>query len=198
MSIAKKVMGKLQEMSPQRIKLSFNYVKEYQEDILKNIDKAKLLSVQVQGVGFYSLSTLKGDYYFLYKDRVIYYFVHYKQFPGFKNIAKTPFRQCLVWRNKTNTSAATVGFAKKVFWDILFKKYKAVISDSQQSKDGEGLWDNLIQQAFEKGYIVKIHNTNDGTFKEYDSWENIANDKGNHYGEPSFYQRYIISIEQGN
>lgn len=86
--------------------------------------------------------------------------------------------------------------AKKVFWGILFKRYKAVVSDSQQSKDGEGLWDNLIQQAFERDYIVKIHNTNNNTFKQYSNWEDIANDKDNHYGESNFYQRFIISIEE--
>lgn len=186
----------LNEMAPQRIQLSYGYVKEYQEDILNNIEKAKLLSIEPQNVGFYSLTTSKGNYYFLYKDRTIYYFVHYKEFPGFKNISKTPFRQCLVWRNKANRVAATVGFAKKVFWDILFKKYNAVISDSQQSKDGEGLWDNLIQQAFDKGYVVKVHNTNDKSFKEYLDWMSFANDKDSHYGDSNFYQRFIISIEK--
>lgn len=105
----------LNEMTPQRIQLSYGYVKEYQEDILNNIEKAKLLSVESRDVGFYSLTTSKGNYYFLYKDRIIYYFVHYKEFPGFKNISKTPFRQCLVWRNKINRTGATVGFAKKYF-----------------------------------------------------------------------------------
>lgn len=186
----------LNEMAPQRIQLSYGYVKEYQEDILNNIEKAKLLSVESRDVGFYSLTTSKGNYYFLYKDRIIYYFVHYKEFLGFKNISKTPFRQCLVWRNKINRTGATVGFAKKVFWDILFKKYNAVISDSQQSKEGEGLWDNLIQQAFEKGYIVKVHNTNDKSFKEYTSFDDLDNDKDSHYGDSNFYQRFIISIEK--
>lgn len=186
----------LNEMAPQRIQLSYGYVKEYQEDILNNIEKAKLLSVESRDVGFYSLTTSKGNYYFLYKDRIIYYFVHYKEFPCFKNISKTPFRQCLVWRNKINRTGATVGFAKKVFWDILFKKYNAVISDSQQSKEGEGLWDNLIQQAFEKGYIVKVHNTNDKSFKEYKSFDDLDNDKDSHYGDSNFYQRFIISIEK--
>lgn len=182
---------------PQQIILGYGYVKEYQVDILEHINDAKLISTEVGSVGFYSLKTLKGDYYFLYKDRVIYYFVHYKQYTGFPNISKTPFRQCLVWRNKSNISPATVGFAKKVFWDILFKKYQAVISDSQQSKDGEGLWDNLIQEALtSKGYIVKVHNTNDKTFKQYTSWEQIANDKSSHYGTANFYQRFIISIEK--
>lgn len=186
----------LNEMAPQRIQLSYGYVKEYQEDILNNIEKAKLLSVESRDVGFYSLTTSKGNYYFLYKDRIIYYFVHYKEFPGFKNISKTPFRQCLVWRNKVNRTGATVGFAKKVFWDILFKKYNAVISDLQQSNEGEGLWDNLIQQAFEKGYIVKVHNTNDKSFKEYTSFDDLDNDKDSHYGDSNFYQRFIISIEK--
>lgn len=195
-SRAGKLLQKLNEMSPQRIKLNHSYVTEYQKDILDNINKAKLIKTLTEQVGFYSLSTLKGNYYFLYKEKVIYYFVHYKTFPEFKNIKSTPFRQCLVWRNKQKRSSATVGFARKVFWEILFKKYKAVISDNQQSKDGEGLWDNLIVDAFEKGYLVKIHNTNDWSFREYDSFEDLANDKDSHYGDSNFYQRFIISIEE--
>nr|DAY41703.1 MAG TPA: hypothetical protein [Caudoviricetes sp.] len=198
MSIAKKVIGKLQEMSPQRITLNYGYIKEYIDDIQNNFVKAKLEKKEVGGAVFYSLTTGKGNYYFLSKNGTILYFVLYKIFNGFNNVLPNPFRQCLVWRNKSVVHASTAGFAKKVFWDILFKKYKAVISDSQQSKDGEGLWVLLIQQAFEKGYIVKIHDTNNKSFKQYSNWEEFANDRDSHYGESKFYQRYIISIEQGN
>lgn len=186
----------LSEMSPQRISLNYGYVKEYLEDIIRNIDKAKLISTEVQDVGFYSLTTLKGKYLFLYKDKTIFYFVRYIKINNFPNMNNVPFRQCLVWRNKHTRTAATVGFAKKVFWDILFKKFKAVVSDSQQSKDGEGLWDILIQEALLKGYCVKVHNTNDKSYKEHYTWENLVNDKDSHYGDSGFYQRFVISIEK--
>lgn len=189
--------GVLKEMAPQRVSMEDSYVERFKKDILDNLDKAKLIEwYKGDEVGFYSLRTRIGDYYFLCDENHIYYFVHYVEVDDFENISRVPFRQCLVWRDRKNPIMATVGFAKKVFWDRLFKKYGAVVSDVEQTEHGEGLWDNLTLEAFKKGYTVRVHNTEDGTFKEYSSRDDLAQDKKKIYGYERFYQRYVISIEK--
>lgn len=61
-------------------------------------------------------------------------------------------RQVLVWSNKTHP--ASVKFAQHVFFEVLLKKYTALIADQEQTPNGQRFWLYSLDAAFEKGLFV--------------------------------------------
>ena len=59
-------------------------------------------------------------------------------------------RQVLVWRNQGAPEAA--GFAQHVFFDMLLPRYKALISDVMQTRNGQSFWQYALQHALRKGH----------------------------------------------
>jgi hypothetical protein len=50
------------------------------------------------------------------------------------------------------------GLPTKMIFDYLLKKYEVVVTDSEQSFDGERFWRNIIQEAFTKNINVYYYN----------------------------------------
>lgn len=114
-----------------------------------------------------------GGMYFLLKEetREILYLVRYRQLdlPGFAQAA----RQVLVWRNSTD--ADSTGIAQHVFWKYLFKKYRVLVSDSQQSEKGRAFWQYQVAYALNHEHRVQLVNSNDKTSVEIHSLEELGN-----------------------
>jgi hypothetical protein len=60
--------------------------------------------------------------------------------------------QVSLWRNIDYLGLPQ--FAPHVFWSVLFPKYKNILSDSVQSKDGKRFWLSRMSEALENGYYV--------------------------------------------
>jgi len=110
---------------------------------------------KVKSIGFFDSGTmyLTGDYangyYFLVDNERVVYFVKYKRI----NAGGVQFgRQVLVWRD--NESSASAAFASFVFFQVLLPRFKALMSDTQQTPDGSRFWSTMIGFAHRKGLHV--------------------------------------------
>lgn len=106
--------------------------------------------------------TYQGHPYFVLGDQVtgyvvltshdkaeIYYFVRFMRV----RLARMYIgRQILVWRNSQHMASA--GFAMKVFFDLLLKKYGVLVSDKEQTKAGYRFWQYALKRAYEEGLEV--------------------------------------------
>lgn len=193
--MTEKLSGKIEE-SPMRIKLNPLEIKEAIATIKRNFDKAELVETLVAQANLYHLDLGAYKYYFNWYNNDVIYLVRYTELK-FKTLENKAVRQCLVWRNKAILHASTADLPKRIFWDKLFIKYRCCVSDSQQTQDGEGFWHIVVKKALNLGYVVKLHNTNDNKieFEEKVSFQSYLEKVSKFYGDKSFYQRYIISIE---
>lgn len=100
----------------------------------------------------YTTGTDGAGYYFLERNSSVIYFVHYKMIKG----GGLRFgRQILVWRDSADIAAS--GFAKHIFWERLLPRFKALISDTQQTPNGKAFWGYMIDEAFSRGTPVYFY-----------------------------------------
>ena len=81
-----------------------------------------------------------------------------------------------------------------IFWDILFKEYECLISDNQQTDNGKQFWEYRVVEAFNKGLIVRLINTNDNTFIDIKDQHQLENLNKNIWGTSKWFQRIILVI----
>lgn len=76
----------------------------------------------------------------------------------FKNLKIKGFHQSMtqtkVWRS---FNLPISGLVEKVFFDVLFKKYGAITSDSAQTENGRDFWKRQMSIAHEKGYYIGLY-----------------------------------------
>ncbi len=164
--------------------------------IVEKFDKhAALYELQLKGVGYYFVmnSNQSG------RDR-IEYFVRFKGVKFDKTLVPggQAVRQVLLWRNKTSASSVySVGIARKVFWELLFPRYRCLASDNQQTDDGKKFWSSAVGSALDDGLTVRIVNTNDRTFDDVTSKEDFIEKAATTWGTARWFQRMIIVIFEG-
>lgn len=81
----------------------------------------------------------------------ILYYMKYK-FLRKSFLPKPAAQQVLVWRNMK--SAKTGRIASKIFFDFLLPKTGIVVTDAEQTENGQEFWFNRIGEAFEKRLFV--------------------------------------------
>lgn len=100
---------------------------------------------------------LLGDngvgYLVLIADNEVIYFVRYRKI---RHNSLPLGRQVLLWRDRSDPRSA--GFAKQAFFNILIPKYKALISDVEQTSLGQGFWSTSIEYALRSNYYVYFLN----------------------------------------
>lgn len=101
------------------------------------------------GADVYYLGNSGIGYIVLVHLEQIIYFVRYRKVRH-NNLPLG--RQVLLWRDRAEASAE--GFAKYVFFKILMPKYKALISDTQQTSLDQGFWSTAIGYALRHDYYV--------------------------------------------
>lgn len=133
-----------------------------------------------------------GGMYFLFNEnsREILYLVRYRnvELSGFPTAA----RQVLVWRNSTD--ADSTGIAQHVFWKYLFKKYRVLVSDSQQSEKGRAFWQYQVAYALNHGHRVQLVNSNDKTSVEIHSLEELGNLQSDVWDPRDWFTRILLVI----
>jgi hypothetical protein len=87
-------------------------------------------------------------YLALVKDGEILYFVRHRKI---EHVAEG--RQILVWRC-AEAAHITGGFAQYVFFNLLLPKYKALIADKDQARDGAWSLSNAMQSALSRDLHV--------------------------------------------
>lgn len=165
--------------------------------IIHLADAKKLESV-TKNITLYELTQPGGGYFFLYDSARtdILYFARYKKVDfSTKVLPMVGVRQVLLWKNRTIASAATAGFAKKVFWEYLFPKFNVLVSDTQQTEDGRNFWSAAVQVALdEKNLRVRLIDTNDNTFEDFTDKRAFIEAEARIWGKKRWFQRKIVAI----
>lgn len=90
------------------------------------------------------------------KDDLIIYFVQLEQ----KTISKIGsfVTQLALWRDKNYPT--TQGITSRIFFGYLLQKYKAIMSDAQQTENESSFWRDRMGEATKKNYSVGLVNLN--------------------------------------
>lgn len=122
------------------------------------------------------------------------YWVHYTARP-YSQIGMT-VTQLKLWRNQA--SPYVQGITRWIFFDYLLQKYPAVMSDGQQTKDGQGFWIGRMAEATARRLRVALVNLNhrqviwfNPQIETFESWIATNNAWGN--TEPLQAFRYLIA-----
>ena len=127
--------------------------------------------------------------YFLATNNTIGYLVKYSKvdMPG-NLIPASATRQVLIKRFP-DASPYAAGIGAKVFWNYLFPKYNCLVSDSQQTQDGKRIWEYRIAEALDKNLTVRLINTNDKTFVDIKSKDEMEQVLKTAWGKQPWFQR---------
>lgn len=85
------------------------------------------------------------------KKLEVLYYVKYK-FLKKSFLPKPAAQQISVWRNRRKLKTSNI--ASKIFFDFLLPKTGIVVTDAEQTEDGQAFWFNRIGDAFNKGLYV--------------------------------------------
>jgi hypothetical protein len=88
------------------------------------------------------------------KQKLITYFMKYKV--ANNGIIGSFVWQALVWRDKTSLYLS--GIPQKIFFDYLLQKFGCVVTDSEQTWDGERFWGERIAEALDSRFYVYYYN----------------------------------------
>lgn len=73
-----------------------------------------------------------------------------------------PVTQVLIWRKRSQTQR-THGVVQSIFFEYLLPNYNIVISDNEQTRNGQRMWLDLLEGAIERaGLCAASFNTNTG------------------------------------
>lgn len=103
------------------------------------------------------------------------YFVDYKTL-NVKGIKKS-LTQTKVWRSEHLPRS---GMAEHVFYNILFKEFDCITSDSDQTKEGMSFWKRQLTMGHVRGYYVGLYDEDEWTIDwcnpkdDFDDWRKSA------------------------
>jgi hypothetical protein len=110
-----------------------------------------------QGVNYslYVADTKSGETYFLYdlEDQISVYVAEIEKNQFIKPL-HSAVCQVSIWRDKGAVGVMNV--APYIFWNILYKRYGSIISDSIQSDDGKAFWLRRVDEAKHRGLVVAV------------------------------------------
>lgn len=105
------------------------------------------------GLALYQHGSEKDGAYFVVGNDLIAYYMRYKAMK--KNlVGAQSVTQTAVWQSLS--APLPSGFVLSMVFDILLKKYPAVVSDRIQTAEGKNLWVRLMGLALSKGYSVSL------------------------------------------
>ena len=73
-------------------------------------------------------------------------------------------------------------------------EFGCMVSDSQQTDSGRGFWEYRIDEAFEKGFVVRMLDTNSNTSVVLKSREDLWELSDQIWDMRSWFTRIILSI----
>ena len=211
MSLVKKVLKRLNEMSPQ-------YVGDLKSDNSSILSKVKnrILklhpkfgkelnadSLHLQFGKLYEIDTFAGvmpgnlkkhKYIYLLDDSgELIYFTAYSVHNKYKQLPRKSVTQVLVWK-ASGKSRETYISAKDVIWTYLYPKSRCIVTDSQQTKAGADLWYRLCREGIRAGKVVRYFNTLTGVSEDYTTLDELRLGFDTHYGSDSSFKYDLLAI----
>ncbi len=85
-----------------------------------------------------------------------------------------------------------------IFWEVIFQKYGVVISDSEQTFDGRGFWEHRLGEAFERGHVVRLLNTESRQVKVLNNVSELQKLMLNNeiWDSRNWFTRIILSVSK--
>jgi len=109
-------------------------------------------------------------------------------------VGKQCAQQIIVWSNTKDPN--TVNLAKDIFFNHLLANYKTVITDSNQTSDGQRFWDRRIVEALQQNlfvYYINLLPTREIVpITDYKQFQQLSNDKEIWGNDPKHQARRII------
>ena len=129
------------------------------------------------------------------RDNLIHYAVKYKYKAGANRLVGATVTQVAVWKKKNGLGG---GLAARIFFDYFLKNYPAIMSDSEQTPDGQSFWISRMTEAYGKGYKIALMNMSknliiwfDPKTTTLDQW--LEDNDGWSSDRSGEYNRYVIS-----
>lgn len=107
------------------------------------------------------------------------------------NLGKT-FRQTYLWKDK---NCSFVGMAMNAIFDHYFKNYDTIVTDKNQTKEGEKWWYKLMEVANRKGLTVGFFNSDDDNHSIFNggNLEDWIKKQRSHTSHDAKYKNFFIS-----
>lgn len=87
-----------------------------------------------------------------YRKRVVY-FNRVEVIEGLPLNHTRPVAQVMIWRDRTRHGRIASGLVQNVFFGLLVDEYDVVVSDSEQTREGRGMWQGLLQEAIDRSNL---------------------------------------------
>lgn len=130
-------------------------------------------------------------------NRVVYYVRWEVQSAQF--IDTNWVTQVLVWRDRG--CEEIINFSKTFFFSTVLKETGTILTDTQQTTDGEEYWKHLVPIAFNRGlkvYLVSFKNESVERIKTYTDFEKLCSNHNprNPWGKGKDFQQYRVAISE--
>jgi CTP:phosphocholine cytidylyltransferase-like protein len=161
---------------------------------LKN-GSASFVESLSSSASLYKIGNDNAGIYFSILNNSVGYFADYKkvQMSDLLVPSEHGIRQVLI-NSYSNMGPAKIGVGKLIFWNHLFPKFHCLMSDSQQTETGRAFWEYRIVEAFERNLTVRMVDTNDKTFVELSSIDDLHSLSSKVWGTQNWFQRIILII----
>ena len=149
-------------MNLQKLIPSSNFGLEKEEKnklILRRVQRKKEV---VDNFGGYDIYKSGNSYFVLSDDGWIGYLLIAKN-DKIKRLKMPYATQVLVWR--IYGKGLPSGLAPHIFWKHLFPIHNIVMSDNQQTKEGQRFWMDQVGRALKQKYFVYVVNVRTGETK---------------------------------
>ena len=181
------------EAVPKLISLDDNEVQSAIKECKQLLPQSEVVEeIDPNRVTLRHVASPAGGLYFLYEEQraSILYLVRYRRV----ELSKLPSgaRQVLVWRSSLD--ATTTNIAQHVFWRYLFKRFRVLVSDSQQSEKGRSFWQYQVQYALAHGHSVTLVNTNDQTTHKITSPQELGRMQDKVWDPRDWFKRILLVI----
>jgi hypothetical protein len=108
------------------------------------------LDSDVDGTLYFVPKSGGGQYAFVSKQKIpkIEYFMEFKEQQS-TGVLKNAATQIMIWNR-----LGPVGLTSRVFFDRMLHKYDTMISDDQQSVDGQRFWLRQLRESLKRGFVI--------------------------------------------
>lgn len=144
--------------------------KLHQKTSLKKVSTVTVVSKKVVLPVYKTGDSEDNGYYWVEYEGQILWLVKFKLFR--RDWLPVPaVSQVALWRD--DSMFLPSAFTKKMFFDFVLKRHKAVLSDKEQTPAGERFWKRRLREALDKRLNIAFVNFNDQTLKQIESLEEL-------------------------
>jgi hypothetical protein len=108
------------------------------------------LETDTSGVLYFVPTSDGGQYAFVSTQKTpkIEYFMEFKE-QALTGVLKHAATQIMIWNR-----LGPIGLTSRVFFDRMLHKYDTMISDDQQSVDGQRFWLRQLRESLKRGFMI--------------------------------------------